>query len=344
MDFLKFIRWKEWGPDKITYFFTFFFYIALTDRLFSYSFLIDFLVGVVFISSLAVFGYLSNDLGDRELDRAQGKYNSLMRAGPLGVILIFVGIILIMILSGIRFMAQSWFPVLWVLQVILSAAYSLPPLRLKGRGVSGLVANILAQYTIPTALIFAFFGDFGRIDMAGITFCATITGGAMEIGHQRYHLAADRETGIRTFAVRVGSSSISRLYRVFLLLDKISIAVLIACLLAGIPRIIIPGLILPIPPASPLVIIYLFLLWKSSNSASPEFNDPYNYRGPKNAANILHAIFPSLIIPMYLSFLLVCYNISNLLILLFFLLWISPGLSREKLRDIVTVMIRRRNS
>ncbi len=339
MNILTFIRWKEWGPDKITYFFTFFFYLALRERIPPHLFLPDFLIGIAFISSLAVFGYLSNDLGDRETDMVQGKRNSLSGLSPPAVALIFAVVVILMFILGLRFIQQRWFVVLWGAQVVLAVSYSLLPLRLKSRGWPGLAANIIAQYTLPVALIFSILEDYGSLEMLVMTLCATAAGADKEFSHQIYHLTPDMASETRTLAVRLGPEKAFRCYRFYLLADLFSIAALIVCLLIGIPTLEFFGL-MGLPPALPVLMAYILLLVnvfvrRHRLNGSGYLDDPHNYKGPRNRINILFTIFPNIVIPIYLAGLLTCYNYYYLFLILFCFLWISPGISKEKVRDIL---------
>jgi 4-hydroxybenzoate polyprenyltransferase len=339
MNILTFIRWKEWAPDKITYFFTFFFYIALRERIPPHLFLPDFLIGIAFISSLAVFGYLSNDLGDREMDIFQGKRNSLSGLAPPAVALVFAVVVILMFIFGLWFIQRRWFVLLWGAQVVFAVSYSLLPLRLKSRGWPGLAANVIAQYTIPVALIFSIFGDYGSVEMLVMILCATAAGADKEFSHQRHHLAFDMASGTRTWAVRMGPEKAFRFYRYFLLADLLSIAALIVCLLIGIPTIEFFGL-MGLPPALPVLMAYILLLVnvfvrRHRLNGSGHLDDPHNYRGPRKRVNILFTIFPNIVIPIYLAGLLACYNYYYLFLVLFCLLWISPVISKKKVRDIL---------
>ncbi|MDP8236841.1 MAG: UbiA family prenyltransferase [Candidatus Erginobacter occultus] len=328
MKFLTFIRWREWGPDKLPFLFTFFFYAALADRIPASRFLPEFLSGAVFLSALAVFGYLANDLGDREIDRAGGKANSLSGLGPRAPVLVFAGVFAVMLAAGLAFAGRAWFVPLWAAQLLAAAAYSLPPLRLKARGVWGLAANVAAQFILPVLLVFAALGHRGWLGMSVLAAAATLRGTATEFGHQLFHLPADREAGVGTLAVRLGEESSRRLYRFVLLLDRLAVGGIVAALLAGLPPVAVAGLG-KVHPALGLVPVYLWLLLRARG-----LNDPYYFSGRRPAANLLQAVFPQLVVPFYLSLVLALRGGWNVLLPVIFLAWIVPGLTRDKIRQI----------
>ncbi len=324
MKFLDFIRWREWGPDKLPFFFTFFFYAALAVPGPSGRFLIEFLSGVVFLSALAVFGYLANDLGDRESDRAGGKENSLRGLGPGPASLVFLSVLAVMAVSALPFLRRGWFVLLWAAQLLAAAAYSLPPARLKARGFWGLAANVAAQFVLPTLLVFAALGQRAGAGIIALAAASFLHGLATEFGQQIHHLAADRAAGVGTLAVRLGESSSRRFYRVLLLLDRLAIGGIVAVLMVG------PVPVGRIPPALPLAVLYLLLLVRAGG-----LEDPYYYRGNRPAANLPHALFPQLVVPFCLAVVLALRGGWNVLLPGIFLAWIAPGLTREKVRQIV---------
>ena len=63
--------------------------------------------------------------------------------------------------------------------------------------------------------------------------------------------------------------------------------------------------------------------------------DPYYYRVRRPASNLLHAVFPQQVVPFYLSLLLALRGGWNVLLPVVFLAWIAPGLTKDKIRQIV---------
>jgi len=323
--FLEFIRWKDWALGKISILCTICFYISLVYRKFSVSYIEDFFIFIVFVSSLAVYGYLINDLGDRKLDRLHGKRNSFENLNVWAIALVFLAILCVMILSAMAFVRRRWFLPLWVIQIFASTSYSIPPFRFKERGTIGLIAPVVAQYPLPVALLFAALGSFGSWDMLLLLICVTINEAALEIGHQKYDFARDSQTETTTFAVRRGYNFTARMYGRFLELDKLSTGVLIAVMVVKIPWVALPLIHLNITPVLPLAVIYLVLYFQTMRKALLRPNkswviDPY-YSGKRDVSNIIHSLLPTFAIPLYLAGLMTCYYYPNAIILLFFTVW-----------------------
>ncbi len=344
--FLTLTRWYEWGPDKISFFLNFFFFIALQNRLFSSRFRYDFFVLIGFLCTLAVYGYLVNDLGDRASDRLIGKRN-VFDALPSGTATsVFILVLLSMFFCGTRFVCQRWFTALWVSQIFLATVYSLPPLRLKGRGWSGLAVNVSAQFTLPTALVFAAFGCFPSLEMILFAVCATLIWVAPEMGHQRWHLKMDRLAGIETLAVRQGYDQISRQYAFCLGLSRFAIGLLMVGFMVGIPWVSMPAIHLRLPSVLPLGVFYLILIRKCQKVQIPgpelsSANDPYCLEEGRNPYNILHAVFPNIICPFYLSGLLMCHEWHNVILVIFLFFWVFPTITRGKLAEVLKALFKR---
>jgi 4-hydroxybenzoate polyprenyltransferase len=109
--------------------------------------------GIVSIIAVAAYGYVINDCFDIEVDRRAGKRNSMagrsvmQRAGILAVIL-----------------SVGWLPavvvgygglscLLLAINFLLPTIYSIPPIRLKERGVSGILSDAFAAHLVPTLFL-----------------------------------------------------------------------------------------------------------------------------------------------------------------------------------------------
>lgn len=107
----------------------------------------------VSIFSVAAYGHVFNDIFDIEQDAAIGKKNAMSVAPPLWRIsycLFFIisGFIPLLLLdSG----AISTF--LLIVNYLLPTLYSVPHIRLKERGLPGILADALAAHTVPTLFI-----------------------------------------------------------------------------------------------------------------------------------------------------------------------------------------------
>jgi UbiA prenyltransferase family protein len=149
---------------------------------------------------------LVNDLTDLEHDRAAGKANRLegrSRGFAGAAIGICVGV-------GIAIGALAWADdpaavVVYTAGWIAFSAYSIPPLRLKARGVYGAIADALAAGLVPQVLvvILVFHHADSAIDrwwVAIVASWALAHGLRAAIWHQVGDVFADTVTDVRTLA------------------------------------------------------------------------------------------------------------------------------------------------
>ncbi len=105
------------------------------------------------IAGVAGVGYLSNDVADREADRKSGKPNATLDLSVAGIILLFGLFGAAALLPWAMFvpMDRTWATLL-LLEFLLFALYAVPPIRLKERGLLGLVTDALYAHANPALL------------------------------------------------------------------------------------------------------------------------------------------------------------------------------------------------
>lgn len=192
-------------------------------------------LGLVVVSAVGVaaFGHLVNDWCDLDADARAGKPNMLTgltlgrRAGfVLAALAVGLGPWLVLAGPPVALL-------LLVLEVLLLTAYSVPPLRLKARGVIGAFADAGYAYVIPVLLVAV---ALGPLDAGGQGWLFGVLGawagahGLRGIAwHQILDLDADRAAGTRTLAVRFGSRRVeSYLAHLVVPLEVVLLIVLIA--------------------------------------------------------------------------------------------------------------------
>lgn len=165
------------------------------------------LVALLALGLGAAYVSVLNDLTDRELDRRAGKPNRLegRRAAPwwtlLGAIVAAGAVV-----ATLAWRSEPAVLALYAGAWVAFAAYSVPPLRLKARGVAGVLADAAGAHCFPflfvAAVVLAEAGDAA----AGGWLAAV---GAWALGHgvrgALLHQFGDREVdarvGLRTFAM-----------------------------------------------------------------------------------------------------------------------------------------------
>ncbi len=164
--------------------------------------------------------YLLNDFVDYEEDAAKQRKPRPNRPS--------LRMILVLHAAGL---AATW---VWFGGVILcvsallagiAAAYSVPPVRLKGRGLAGVAAAALVQRLPFFCILCASLGAWRPAAAFIIAFLACI-GALFSLHHQWEDLAIDRVNGVRTWGARKGRLALSRA----MLVARVT---LVACLLAA---------------------------------------------------------------------------------------------------------------
>ena len=322
-DIARFIRWRDWGPGKIPVLCTVLLYVGLANRQVSAAFTLDFVLFIVFATIHSALGYVVNDWGDRELDALHGKPNAFASLTHAQGIMALVALLVLALLSGLPFVRRPMVFSLWVGWAFFALGYSLRPLRLKERGAWGLTVAFVAQWSLPILLAFAALERFGGWDMWFFTIAFTVSGAALEIGHQRFDRVLDLSTRTGTLGSRISAVKLDSLYAAALFLDKIALGALLITVAVGLAPVIVGSWSLS--PALPLLGTYAVLftaalyetIWSSRRG---ELLDPY-YSSRRSAAKLVHETLPNLIVPIYLMILATVYQPINGLLLLPFLLW-----------------------
>lgn len=239
-------RWPEWGRSKLSAVVTAYALMMATRHNESPAELLaEFLLLLVFTCLYLALGYMLNDLADWDADIQAGKQRSLHGLGrPAAAMRVSV----VAIAAG----AVGW----WIARsggvlaagvvcalLLLAVAYSMPPLRLKTRGVLGLVSAALAQRVLPVCLVIAWSGSLGvgAVLLLGLAFA---TGIRQILVHQIGDAEADGRTGVRTYATQHGVGQL-----VELLVRIVAPVELALCL----------GLVVVIGADNPLVALVLCL-------------------------------------------------------------------------------------
>ena len=160
---------------------------------------------IVALAAEAAYVSVLNDLTDRDDDRAAGK--TLRRASPL---------ILIAALAIGACVAFFWRhdPLLVVVYAsgwVAFSIYSLPPLRLKKRGLAGLLCDAAGAHLFPalTAVLLAS-SDHDRVWLVAVAAWSLASGIRNIIWHQLRDREADLHTNAGTFVVRRGVLAATR--------------------------------------------------------------------------------------------------------------------------------------
>jgi 4-hydroxybenzoate polyprenyltransferase len=215
-------------------------------------------IAVFLVASIGIagFGHLVNDLFDIEQDRASGAPNLAASRGRTGRILLLATLLAIALVPWLRLPTS---PAIWTLlaaEFALFLLYSVPPVRLKERGVLGPVADALYSWTISTAVALLLFAGFAGVHVAW-WMSSLLAAWAFTLGlrhiltHQIEDVGRDEAAGMRTFVSRLGWRDSFRLLERVLLPAEVTLFAIILAIVA------------PLAPLVPLgFVVHAALAWR----------------------------------------------------------------------------------
>lgn len=194
-------------------------------------------LGIFTLASLGIgtFGQLLNDLTDVSQDVRSGAQNLVARKGPLGRAALFAAALVVGILPWWWLPTTPLILALVAAEYVLFALYSLPPFRLKNRGILGPIADALYGYVVPNTVAVLLFARLGGGVppwlVAVIATWAFFFGLDQIIQHQFLDESRDQLDGMKTFVVSAGwRSAFNTLLWVILPLEVLAFLALITCM------------------------------------------------------------------------------------------------------------------
>jgi 4-hydroxybenzoate polyprenyltransferase len=201
---LELIRWKDWGHSKMPPFFAAGFLFLVANEPPGAQDIVRFSAWILFCAAFLAFGYGVNDFSDRDTDRRAGKGNAMDRLGPAGAVAWLLVLLGIGLAALGPYLADRRLALMVASTYALALAYSLPPLRLKERGLAGLLACALAQRSLPLLVGAAL---FRRFDLNLWLFCAlfALVGLRWILLHQVLDAQFDEQARVHTFVLTAGT-------------------------------------------------------------------------------------------------------------------------------------------
>ncbi|MHC1635418.1 MAG: UbiA family prenyltransferase, partial [Candidatus Methanospirareceae archaeon] len=118
----------------------------------------------------------------------------------------------------------------YIVSYVLSTSYSSFPIRLKERGIWGVVDDMLIEKTLPVFLIFSFFDHYSLETLIIVLFFSFLQLKII-LDHQCWDYHSDVKSGIRTFVVERGIEKATAILditrKIFLLLFFILAAIIV---------------------------------------------------------------------------------------------------------------------
>jgi 4-hydroxybenzoate polyprenyltransferase len=318
----KYLGWRNWSVllynSAIENVFLIM-YIALHDRISSPRFLFNFFSFFIFSMFSTTYGYLVNDLSDREIDRLHGKTNTFQNDSLGKAALIVALFFSLSIVFAIPFLEKDLFLALWACWFFITTFYSLKPIRFKERGKIGLAFAVFGQRVLPALIVFSAFGRWDLTTILVFTVYILFRGLSSDLNHQYQDFYNDTSTGTTTFVVRTGITKSRKLLRLCLEIEK---GMLLMCLLMmylKIPNLKLYGISFILPALVIYLVLYIPSLFIATKSAFENLN-PYTC-GRKSIFHFLHHTFPSVGLPLYLGILISFQNPMFILITIFFIIY-----------------------
>ena len=320
----KYLGWRNWAVFVYNSIFEnlfIIFYISLRTNVYSDEFLIDIFIFLLFSIFSTTYGYLINDYADIDLDKIHGKQNTFSNDSKTKAVLISFLFLALSMVFGFPFSKNQSFVFLWFAWIFITSFYSLPPVRLKERGKTGLIFVVFAQRFIPVLLLFTAFNFPYPAELIFLSVYVFFRGISSDLNHQLEDFENDISTGTKTFAVTSGMQKGTRLLRFSLESEKLILAGILFYMLSSL--LFLPVLLYLILVFTTFLYLTMYgysvaqILRKAVSSVNP-------FKSDSGIFQFLHHSFPSVILAVTLNIIVTYYNWK--FVLLFLLLGYIRGL------------------
>jgi 4-hydroxybenzoate polyprenyltransferase len=182
------------------------------------------LASVFIIIGIAGIGYLTNDLGDRQKDKLIEKENATANLDIISIVFLIVLFLLLALIPWFFLPMSRNSIFLLLLQFILFCAYAFPPLRLKERGIWGVLADAGYAHVNPALLAAYTFYLYTNKTVDGFCLFMGLVGSWQLISGIRnilFHQVKDHDkdllSGTKTYVTNVGIKRTEMFLKNFLL-------------------------------------------------------------------------------------------------------------------------------
>ena len=193
------MRWNEWYDSKMPLIAACAYDLSLQHPAPWKVSIFKVFIALLFYAFFIAFGYLVNDYSDREVDSRAGKVRVVQSLSDCKAITILVSLFI----GGWLALLPYWGDGVQLFGVVSFAyvanvSYSLPPLRLKERGLIGLVCAAVAQRVLPVLIIGIIWQDF-HVEIIGWAAIGLLVGIRYILIHQFEDMASDKISGVKNF-------------------------------------------------------------------------------------------------------------------------------------------------
>ncbi|MGE0142084.1 MAG: UbiA family prenyltransferase [Planctomycetota bacterium] len=307
MRWWQFVTWRHWGVLYLNPVFenTFVFFHAFLDgpsRLGDVGF--DLWLFILLAMCMSSYGFLLNDAVDCERDLGHGDENVFAGLSPRTSTLIVTCSLLVNVPLLIWFRAVPNFLFTWIAWFLVTTAYSLPKPYLKGRGLTGLVAVMLAMRTLPTLLVLQAFDATPDPGWLILLVYVSLRGFTGDLAHQLHDLHEDSADGIETYVVRRGADASATLLDRSLEWERYALLLATGWMFWQPVESSGSTALLILHGAALALLLGLVLFANHQIRRTPHI-DPHGPVYPhKDVFYLLHKTFPKVALSMYLALLL----------------------------------------
>lgn len=187
-----------------------------------------FLTVFVCLIVIAVYASIINDLTDMEIDRLCGKSNLMTKLSPGIRLLILSSALVLVMMAAWYIYPDSYSVIFYLLIAITISLYSFPPVRLKKRGIWGVLSCGAAEHLFPTLFTVSIVYHLSGSPIRPIWLCATgilslMYGIRSILWHQFLDRENDQQSAIRTFASRVNPEQFKSYALVIFILELLAL-------------------------------------------------------------------------------------------------------------------------
>ncbi len=172
---------------------------------------------VVTGGSVGAWGHVLNDWFDVEADRRAGRPNRMDRLPVAARAALAGGLAVSAFAPALLVGYGTAATILLGVELLLPVLYSMPPVRLKERGLAGVLADAAAAHAVPAMIVMTAFaagstsGGESPLVLALVAAWSACLGLNGILWHQRLDRDSDRRAGARTFATAAGPAALDRL-------------------------------------------------------------------------------------------------------------------------------------
>ncbi|MBB5637372.1 4-hydroxybenzoate polyprenyltransferase [Pedobacter cryoconitis] len=205
MKFLEFTRSSEWWEYKMVPLLS----VGYATLLLQHYPITQAILKLLFLLSAVIIGavYVSviNDISDIKEDAIAGKKNRMARISPPWRIAIVSLCLITGVINGYFIYPDRLSLFFYIMAWVVFSLYSLPPVRLKKRGIWGLLCDAMGAHLFPSLFITSSLLEFSHADKnvfwyIAVGIWALFYGLRGILWHQFYDRENDLKSGTTTFA------------------------------------------------------------------------------------------------------------------------------------------------